>query len=71
MLRILVAASFATLIFASTANAGGGGGGGGAEPMPETNFTDLPSYHPWTAPSVHRNHVRRHVYGPYRSIGEH
>ena len=36
----------ATAVYAGAASAGGGGGGGGAEPMPLTNFTDMPSYHP-------------------------
>ena len=27
----------------------GGGGGGGAEPMPGTNYTDMPPYHPYYA----------------------
>jgi hypothetical protein len=35
-----------TAVYAAAANAGGGSGGGGAEPMPMTNFTDMPSYHP-------------------------
>lgn len=34
----------ATAVYGGAASAGGGGGGG-AEPMPLTNFTDMPSYH--------------------------
>jgi hypothetical protein len=36
----------ASAAYAGAASAGGGGGEGGAEPMPTTNFTDMPSYHP-------------------------
>jgi hypothetical protein len=45
MLKICAAALLATLCCIGAANAHGGGGGG-AEPMPSTNFTDMPSYTP-------------------------
>ncbi len=34
------------LVTVSLAGAAAGAGGGGAEPMPVTNFTDMPSYRP-------------------------
>jgi hypothetical protein len=39
------AVALATAVHGDAASAAGGGGGG-AEPVPMTNFTDLPSYHP-------------------------
>ena len=36
----------ATGLLQSGAALAAGGGGGGAEPMPGTNYTDLPPYHP-------------------------
>jgi len=42
MLKICVAALLATLCCTCVASAHGGG----AEPMPGTNFTDMPSYSP-------------------------
>lgn len=49
MLKTGVAVVFATLCFVGAASARGGGG---AEPMPQTNFTDMPSYSPQrTAPA--------------------
>jgi hypothetical protein len=55
-------------IFIATANAAGGGG---AEPMPGTNFTDMPSYQPWPIEPVTRiRHVRTHVHRPYRSAAD-
>ena len=47
MMKIVAIALFATALSASAASAAGGGGG--AEPMPMTNFTDLPPYHPFYA----------------------
>ena len=41
MMKIFAIALFATFLSASAASAGGG-----AEPVPLTNFTDLPPYHP-------------------------
>jgi hypothetical protein len=41
MMKILAVALFAVFAFASAASAGGG-----AEPMPGTNYTDMPPYHP-------------------------
>jgi hypothetical protein len=43
MLKISAAVLFATLYFVGAASAHGGGG---AEPMPQTNYTDMPSYSP-------------------------
>ncbi len=43
MLKICAAALLATLCCTGAASAHGGGG---AEPMPTTNFTDMPSYTP-------------------------
>jgi hypothetical protein len=43
MLKICAAALLAILCCTAAANAHGGGG---AEPMPSTNFTDMPSYSP-------------------------
>jgi hypothetical protein len=43
MLKICGAALLATLCCSGAANAHGGGG---AEPMPSTNFTDMPNYAP-------------------------
>lgn len=45
MLKIFVAVVLVTSIYAGPVSARGGGGGG-AEPMPLTNFTDMPSYQP-------------------------
>jgi len=48
MLKICAAALLATLCCTGAANAHGGG----AEPMPSTNFTDMPSYTPqWMTPA--------------------
>ena len=47
MMKIVAIALFATSLSASAASAAGGGGG--AEPMPGTNYTDLPPYHPFYA----------------------
>ena len=40
---------FAVCLFAMFACAGAARAGGGAEPMPGTNYTDLPPYHPYYA----------------------
>jgi len=45
MLKLCTAALLASLCCAGAASAHGGGGGG-AEPMPGTNFTDMPRYSP-------------------------
>jgi hypothetical protein len=39
-----------------------GGGGGGAEPMPGTNYTDLPPYHPYYNCRIRRScaYLRSH-----------
>jgi hypothetical protein len=56
-------------IFTVTANAAGGGGG--AEPMPGTNFTDMPSYQPRPIEPLSRiRHVRKDMYRPDRSAAE-
>jgi hypothetical protein len=45
--------AFAIVLLIVTAYANAAyAGGGGAEPMPQTNYTDLPSYHP-NLPSYH------------------
>jgi hypothetical protein len=55
-----------TAIVTAAANAAGG-----AEPMPETSFTDMPSYQPRPIEPLRRiRHVRNHVNRPYRSAGE-
>jgi len=43
MLKMCASALLATLCCTGAANAHGGGS---AEPMPSTNFTDMPSYSP-------------------------
>jgi hypothetical protein len=43
MLKICAAVFFATLCYVGAASAHGGGA---AEPMPMTNFTDMPNYSP-------------------------
>ncbi len=48
--QVIAPATAIVLASAVYADAASAGGGGGAEPMPLTNFTDMPSYHP--------NHVR-------------
>ncbi len=48
MVKIFVITLFATSLYAGAASAAGGGGGG-AEPMPGTNYTDMPPYHPYYA----------------------
>jgi hypothetical protein len=45
MLKLCTAALLASLCCASAASAHSGGGGG-FEPMPLTNFTDMPPYSP-------------------------
>ena len=65
MRRQVIAAAavvvLATAVYAGAASAAGGGGGG-AEPMPMTNFTDMPSYHPIRCPRLVKRvgkHARR------------
>jgi hypothetical protein len=54
MLRILAIVLFVATAFTSAAYARGGG----AEPMPQTNFTDLPDYRPKpVAPCQHSKHM--------------
>ncbi len=57
MLKIFAALLLATSIYAGAASARGGG----AEPMPGTNFTDLPSYHPKPLASHKIKHARKHA----------
>ncbi len=57
MLKIFAVAMLATSMFAGTASARGGG----AEPMPGTNFTDLPSYHPRPVEPHRIRHAHKHV----------
>jgi hypothetical protein len=57
MLRIFAAALVISLAYVSAASARGGG----AEPMPGTNFTDLPSYHPKRIESHKIKHARKHA----------
>ena len=49
-MRKQVIASASALVLAGAVYAGAASASSGAEPMPLTNFTDMPSYHP--------NHVR-------------
>ena len=59
MLKILAVALLATSIYAGTASARGGGP---AEPMPGTNFTDMPSYRPKPVEPLRRiKYARKHV----------
>ena len=46
MMKIFAVSLFAMFACAGAASAGGGGA---AEPMPGTNYTDMPPYHPMTA----------------------
>jgi hypothetical protein len=67
MIAPAAAIVLATAVYAGAASAGGGGG---AEPMPMTNFTDMPSYHPnpVRCPSWVKcvgNHARWHRPSPY------
>jgi hypothetical protein len=57
MLRIFAVALVASLTYISAASARGGGG----EPMPGTNFTDMPSYHPKPLESHKIMHARKHA----------
>lgn len=69
VLKIFAIVLVPTAIFTAATNAAGGGG---AEPMPETSFTDMPSYQPGPIEPLGRiGHVRRHPHRPYRSVGEH
>jgi len=68
VLKIFAIALVPTVIFAAVANANGGG----AEPMPGTNFTDLPSYQPRPIEPLSRmKHVRKHFQKTYHSTDEH
>ena len=50
MMKIFAVCLFAMFACAGAARAGGGGG---AEPMPGTNYTDMPPYHPYSpTPSI-------------------
>jgi hypothetical protein len=51
MLKLCTAALLASLCCIGAASAHSGGGGG-VQPMPGTNFTDMPRYSPqWIAPA--------------------
>ena len=53
---------FAIVLFAATAYAGAAYAHGGAEPMPQTNFTDLPDYRPNPlAPCQRSKHMCYHA----------
>jgi len=54
---------FVVVLLAISAGAGAAyaRGGGAAEPMPQTSFTDLPSYHPFDPSQPLRRHARRHA----------
>jgi hypothetical protein len=70
VLKIFAIVLVPMAIFTATANAAGGGGGG-AEPMPGTNFTDMPSYRPCPIEPLRRiRHVRKDMHMPYRSAAE-
>jgi hypothetical protein len=66
MLKIYAAALLATSLYAGAASAAGGGGG--AEPMPLTNYTDMPSYHPCCRPAGRIKHARKDVRRYYNSV---
>ena len=70
MMKIFAVCLFAMFACAVAARAGGGGGGG-AEPMPLTNYTDMPPYHPMPICRTKRwcAHSWRHpqVYDYWRS----
>jgi len=66
MFKICTAVLLATSLYAGAASAGGGGGGG-AEPMPLTNFTDMPSYHPCCRSASRIKHARIHLRRYYDS----
>jgi len=67
MLKICAAALLATSLYAGAASAGGGG----AEPMPGTNYTDMPSYHPCCRPAGRIKHARKHMHRYYDSVRGH
>jgi len=61
-MRKQVIASASALVLAGAVYAGPASAGGGAEPMPLTNFTDMPSYHPIRCPRLVKRvgkHARR------------
>ena len=68
MMKIFAVCLFAMFACAGAARAGGGGG---AEPMPLTNYTDMPPYHPMPTCRTKRwcAHSWRHpqVYDYWRS----
>ena len=68
MFKIYAAVLLATSLYAGAASAAGGGG---AEPMPGTNYTDMPSYHPCCRPAGRIKHARKHMHRCYDSVRGH
>ena len=62
MMKIFAITLFATSLYAGAASAAGGGGG--AEPMPGTNYTDMPPYHPMPACRTRRSCVYPRYHRP-------
>ena len=58
MSKVCAAVLLAASLYAGAAS----GAGGGAEPMPGTNYTDMPSYHPCCRPAARIKHMREHVH---------
>ena len=55
---------FAIALFVTFLNAGAASAGGGAEPVPGTNYTDMPPYHPMPACRTKRSCVYSRYHQP-------
>jgi hypothetical protein len=69
LVKIFAIVLLATSVYAGAA--GARGGGGGAEPMPGTNFTDLPPYHPMPACRTKRSCVYYRYHRPLYNASDH